>query len=507
MTLSVKRRLGKITVLLVCIAWCTVPCAWSTEHAGQASLRCRECNLVIISLDTLRADHLGAHGYQRATSPTIDAFARRHIFFENAYSPSSKTAEAHMSLFTSLYPSVHGVRSVGSEEKTGTRLSDDITTLAQILKKNKYSTASFHNGGQLNPRFGFDKGFHTCELKNFTEYEEFLSIVHWIRKRSIKKKKFFLFLHTYHVHDPYAPHIPYDRYFNPTYQGQMISGAEELWHRTKEACTKDAKDQCWSLREKTFWDSVDFTSPADRYHLPALYDGAIREMDRHFGILLDLLEHTGRDTIIVVLSDHGEEFFEHGDILHKELYQEIIHVPLVIKHPGVKGHLSIKEAVSLVDIAPTVLDLLAIGYPNHFQGRTLVPLIQGQTSSEDIFSELPILGKSSLISGNKKIILKDHYYVLGGPIFSLLERVFGITDFPGPAGYKEIEVYDLSRDPQEQNSLGLKDPDSVPLLLGIQSQMKKNEWRKRKLNRGSSPKKVQLKKEEIEQLKALGYVQ
>lgn len=331
----------RLFLLIVILGTASLFLYSSTLSANNSSLRdftCPNCNLIIISIDTLRADRLQTLGYKRQTSPALLKFSHQAMIFENAYSPASKTAEAHMSLFTSLYPSVHRVDSLATKDRKSNkvdRLDKRIKTLSEILKKNGYSTAGFHHGGQLAAKFGFARGFDTYQLKSWVEVKkEFAQMGRWLRKN--RDDKFFLFLHTYHVHDPYTPRLPYDLIFDPDYSGKIISDPTQLATLAKEAC-KGIKDcTLWDKENKIYWDSVDLSSSKDVHHISALYDGEIREVDDLFIRLNELLQEVSSNSIIIILSDHGEEFLEHGGTLHHKLYQEIIRVPLLIMHPGLK---------------------------------------------------------------------------------------------------------------------------------------------------------------------------
>jgi len=343
-------------------------------------------NVVLISLDTLAADHLGLYGYARDTSPHLDRYAKNAIVFENAYSTAPKTPESHMSMFTSLYPSVHRVFTIDDPSKLNV-LDPKIRTLAEILKHNGYTTVGFHGGGYVAGQLGFSRGFDSYRRGSQRTAEEWL----W---KNAAKNKFFLFYHTYHVHDPYTPKPPYDRRFDPDYDGPIVHDRDAL--RALAGSTE------WVDYSATFWKTVDKSDPAAVAHVVALYDGAIAELDAELIELLDAIDRYAPETIVIILSDHGEEFGQHGKFTHQQLYREVLHVPLIIRHPDHPGGERIDARVSLIDLAPTILALLSIPSDAQFQGRSLFGRTGGVAAARPVFSEFPLGGELALIDRDRK---------------------------------------------------------------------------------------------------------
>ena len=345
-----------------------------------------ERNVVLISVDTLRADHLSCYGYKRPTSPHIDQVAKEGVLFENVVAASNWTVPSHMSLFTSLYPSAHGV------EDTDRRLGDAVPTLAQVLAKQGYTTAAFVTGPTMNHRMGFNHGFKTyddftailmCEANLFEDHPANSTTVFdqptdrtitnlatlWLKKHG--QEKFFLFLHYWDCHTDYVPPTPYDRLFDPDYKGK-----------------EDGR--CVFQRQREIEAGI---APADLAHLMALYDDEIAHTDDQVGQVLRLLRDTGlaEKTLLILVSDHGEAFMEHGRIMHgNSLFEEQIHVPLILRLPGViSAGRRIKDNVSQVDLMPTVLGLLGIAAPAGLQGIDLSGACRGLGGVPDrlLFSE------------------------------------------------------------------------------------------------------------------------
>ena len=308
-------------------------------------------NLILISIDTLRADHLGSYGYARATSPALDAFARRGARFTRAVSQAPSTPYSHMTLLTSMYTSALGV---GPQDQ---HLPAARTTLAEILHGHGFATWGFVDGGYLRRVFGFDQGFdsyqdlpvHVMVLRSLAEQ--------WLRDHHAER--FFLFFHFYDVHSPYKPPKAYrSRFEDPPYRGNFEPTTEGLLDVQKGARKLDAED----LR-----------------HVVAQYDAGISYADDQLGLLFTSLEARGllASSVVVVLADHGEEFLEHGSVLHWQNYfAPNLHVPLIVVAPGRQG-MVVDGTVELIDVLPTVLDLLGLPPHPEAMGRSLVPRMDG----------------------------------------------------------------------------------------------------------------------------------
>jgi len=406
-----------------------------TVHAREGRY-----NVVLVSIDTLRADHLPMYGYARDTSPNLRRrVAEQGLVFENAYSHSPKTGPSHMSLLTGLLPDAHGVKNVAEGEENRA-LSPGIETLASILKRNGYHTAAFTERGHVVAELGFDRGFDVFEagggargiFKNGIDAVEMFAA-----------DPFFLFLHTYEVHDPYTPPKGFrEIWADPDYSGSIISDSNEL---------SAAAGGEWAARHEVFWDHVDAESPADVQHLRDLYDGSIRFVDKWIGALIDQLEELGEldRTLLIVLSDHGEEFLEHGGFLHETNYQELLHVPLVMRLPadlarGRRGR-RVESVVRLVDVEPTVLEVLGIDAqhdPVHV-GNSVLGLVGGEAKSAPVLSAWPRERQFAYRKGDWKIIWSEPE--------------------PGRAG--SLELYDLAADPDERKDLAQDEPERAAELL------------------------------------------
>lgn len=427
---------------------------------------CVGCNVVLISVDTLRADHVGFYGYWRNTTPFIDGFAGNAVVFDNAYSTAPKTTESHMSVFTSLYPSVHMVHMVDWGLRDIRRLDNGIVTLTQILRDHGYATGGFFDNPNVGPELGFDKGF---DFYNWTSPN---AINGWIQKNH--DKKFFLFVHTNKPHSPYLPNPPYDTLFDPDYSGGIISKKSKI--NISE----------WGTLSNAFWSSVNTQDPRDLYHLQALYDGNIREADMLVGDVLEAVLTMAPNTLVVFMADHGEEFKEHGGFDHWQMYNELLQVPLFILNPRGSGSSRVETRVSLIDLSPTILDILSINSPAQFQGESLMPVVSGARKPEYMLSEYNIR-QGDLSGWRMSLILNDTKLVLTP---------------------NKKEVYDLALDSLEceGNNISLNQSEFNRMYAKLARINASNQMLMESLNRGESNLFSGLGQESVRRLKELGYL-
>lgn len=347
------RRRGALLVMLIGLAL-------ALSCGGED----RPLNVIVVGIDTLRPDHLGCYGYHRETSPNIDAFAAGGVLFENCISQAPWTAPSFATVFSSLYPSQHGSMDVHS------KIRESVPTLATMLKEHGYATGAVINAPALKPEFGLSRGFDSYDM---TPLEGRIGdgttrdVLAWIDENMAGP--FFMFAHYFDPHIPYAPPPGYDDLFHKGYEGRIRNPFD------LEGFSK--------ARDRLFEEMKDLTED-DWAEIVNLYDGEIVFVDEAFGDLMSGLEERGliENTIVILLADHGEEFFEHGGFEHgHSLYDELIHVPLVISLPGrVEEGTRIRNQVRLLDVTPTVFDLLGLERPAHFEGVSLAPYLDGEGS-------------------------------------------------------------------------------------------------------------------------------
>ena len=391
-------------------------------------------NVVLVSIDTVRADHVGAYGYDRDTTPALDALAKDSALFANTYASSPWTLPSHAALLTSLNVLRHKVR---YEDE---RLDPSLPTLADLLRSAGYFCAAFTGGGFLSPVYGFSKGFSRYGLGQGDIGGPRLAeaaareALPWLEANA--DREFFLFIHTYQAHSPYFSPPPYDT---------MFTGPSPHWKKF---------DTVEDLGGKlSFFKSL---PDADRRNIIGLYDGEIRCTDDVLiKPLIAELKRLGLydDTLIIVLSDHGEEFFDHGSWGHSHnVYDESLRVPLVMKFPRSRfAGTRAKPVVRLIDVLPTILETAGVPFAAAaFDGRSLEPILEGRDKADrpvaaDIAEN--VLGyrtplRIALSAGRDKVIVNETFK----PEY---RAVFPAPPPDPPA----VEVYDLTSDPGERSNL------------------------------------------------------
>ncbi len=318
-------------------------------------------NVILVSLDTMRADRLSAYGErERPTTPVLDRLARESALFTDCVAPSTVTGPSHLSLFTGQFPQRHGLVENGDRVQPG-------YTLASVLADNGYETAGFTGGGYLRESFGLDKGFATYRarggpLARFKRTFE-TSIPHaleWLD--DAPTEPFFLFLHGYDPHCPYeAPEAAlrrFSRVVPAPFDPEGLCGEKDYL-----ALLEDGR---FGERELT--------------HLQDLYDALVASADASLQPFFRRLRRDGllERSILVFTSDHGEGLGEHGWIGHGRLWEEHARVPLFVRFPGGRHAGRVETPVSLVDLVPTLLDLLDVPVPEGVQGASLMPLLDGR---------------------------------------------------------------------------------------------------------------------------------
>lgn len=386
-------RISAIPVRLLVAAGLSLACL--TAAAKQPPSTPASPNVLLITIDTLRADHLGCYGYKDIKTPNIDSLAADSIRFEKAFTPVPITLPAHAALLTGTYPMYNGLH-----DFSGNKLNPNQPTLATILKRSGYTTGAVVGSAVLDSRFGLNQGFDfyydhfdfsrlletnldAMERPGNVVMDEALA---WLSKNA--KKKFMFWVHLYDPHAPYRPPPPYDQQY---------------------------KDQP--------------------------YDGEIAFADSQVGRLLRLLKQQGvyANTLIVLVGDHGEGLGDHGEKTHGFfIYNSTLHIPMLIKLPAAQRIPPRRNSqpVSLVDVAPTVLSALKMKVPAEVQGRNLLTSF-GRKSAEQPAEPRELYGESFLA--------RLHFN--WNDLRSLQSGNYKFIETTKP------ELYDLSQDPRELNNL------------------------------------------------------
>ncbi len=347
---------------------------------------CDNCNVIIIAFDALQASHVSAYGYPIETTPNLDNFARNATLFKNAISPASWTVPTYISWFTSLYPSEHKVVNKFSFYNPPItvianlrNLTPDAVTLAEIMKQNGYATAGFTGDAGIQGMYGGSIGFDTYvdTPAGFNGFDLSMPLaLNWIRNNT--NKKFFMFVHGYDAHGQYNLKNFTRKFLDFKYTG-IFNGTTQEQARLRE--------------EGLAYEYVNITDDDVRFWR-AWYDEKINDADAKFGVFIESLIEMGllNKTIIIIAADHGTEFYEHRRFDHGDtLYQELIHVPLIIFSPGFNGTKVATSQASTIDIMPTVLQLVSITpnetIKNQMKGISLLPAMKGENISRDVYSE------------------------------------------------------------------------------------------------------------------------
>lgn len=402
-------------------------------------------HVILISIDTLRADHLSCYGYGRQTSPTLDGLARDGVRFEHAYAQASWTLPSHMSLLTSQYPHVHGV------QRSNESLGEQGLTLAEVLRASGYQTSAFISWTYVSRRYGFAQGFDDfAELlppaslidddtsAAFKAEEVTDHVTRWLTGRK-GTRPLFLFVHYFDPHINYEPPPPYDSAYDPDYDGPARGTYGWLRPYIRGLHSEPRRIAARELE-----------------HIKALYDGEIRYTDASVGALLGTVDRLlGLDNcLVIVTSDHGEELDDHGSMEGHQwtLYEECVRVPLIIRPPrGVRGGRVVRSPVELIDVATTVLEHLRVPRPAEFQGASLSRLLNGGAEPDEraVFGLIDRHSRKQFVRlGRYKLIHTE-----------LAERPRGAPVIPG------YELFDLVADPRESSNLFAPDhPQAAPLI-------------------------------------------
>ncbi len=417
-------------IIIFCIIFIFVNCtAWADNDS--------KVNVLFITFDTTRADHIGCYGYKKIKTKNIDNLANEGCLFEKAFSPVPLTFPAHVTMFTGRYPITHGVKNNGTYA-----LSDSANTLPEILKKQGYKTAAFISAYILDRRFGLDQGFDVYDDDLTTNIEPKLvqkerradtvtnAAIKWLERGG--KDKFFLWVHYFDPHDAYQPPPPFSKEYaeNP-------------------------------------------------------YDGEIAYADYWLGKLLGKLSELGikDNTLIILAGDHGEGLGDHNERTHGIfLYEYAIWIPLIISYPKtLPKSKRISSLVRLIDLSPTILDMLSIKIPEDMQGVSLLPLMTGKKKSLDL------------------VLYCETEYTKSSHNWSPLEGI-------RTKGWKYIfapikELYNLEKDTGEKKNLFKKEKKMAEKMENLFAEVKK------KITPEETPSTTLAMDEQTrEKLKSLGYV-
>jgi len=461
-------------IVLLCIVIVLLVGAFFIVRSGKRAnddFVCKDCNVILITLTNLRYNHLSQNGYFRATSPALDAFAKESVVFDNAFAHSSWTLPEGISIFTSLYPYRHQVMN----RYDGSFLSQDTPTLIDVLSEKGYLTAGFTGGFDYDQAFGL--------TNRFGEYQECIEgkdegvwrygkmsctaqkALEWIK--NYRDNKFFI-----HVQG-YDPHCPFNRGIGSRYDKDYtgtVDFSKCLWTFSKtEPHIIEGKPYYRVSSPTTEGKASVLLGEEDVNHLVALYDESITQSDAVIGSFLDEIAKLGLgdNTIIIFTSEHGDIIGKHGRFmrggpLRGTFYDDVLHVPLLIKHPKLEPA-RIDGLVEHIDIMPTLLDFLGIKKPSAIDGRSVVSLI---TENKEI-NEYVFAGSEYHPENNLYFDESSRVETIRNKDWKLIKETILSQESPFPV----FELYDLNKDPEELYNVAEIRTDILDELL-----LKLNDW-------------------------------
>ncbi len=442
--------------------------------------------IVLISIDTLRADHLGCYGYQRDTSPALDKFAAEAVRYSGAYPNCSWTIPSHVSLLTGTLPSRHGITKTWKEIAAGVypQVNEVIKNAAQILKQQgNIKTIKY---AKLPDGLGFGKGFDINRLVDpFADDKIFNRLLAQFEKN--KDKDFFFFIHTWRVHSPYTSSYFLENEKIDPETRRYIDNFREIHKENKDA--EISKDFLAFVRAEGLFNLRDCVD---------LYDGGIHYVDRYIGRLIAKTKALGiyDDLFFIITSDHGEHFAEHFPnqfyCCHgTNFFEEFIKVPLLIKYPRTAKSKTIDYPVSLIDVLPTLLDYYRVDIPAYVQGESLLQQPTREVSRQ-------IISEGILLSSHEKKMIRigDLKYIIVMKQPEKPERV----NWRGIVGRR---LYDLKKDPLEKNNL-YEDKKFRQICIDFEKILMRAVKDSAKVDK--SMKEVKISADTVKQLKALGYL-
>ncbi|MEM8606984.1 MAG: sulfatase [Myxococcota bacterium] len=429
-------------------------------------------NAIVVMIDTLRADHVSAYANTRVKAPALDAFARGGVVFERDSAVEDWTKPSCATMLTGLYPNTHKTQSDSGKLPTSVKM------VSEEMKSQNVSTGAFIANGYVSGKFGFEKGWdaytnYIRENKRTEAEHVFTDAFEWIERKAEGGERFYAYVHTIDPHVPYDPPDSFlELYEKEPYRGSIAPRSTALLLE--------------GIKKGTFKPTA-----ADKRHIRALYDGEISYHDKWFGDFMDKLGKAGllEDTVVIVVSDHGEEFWEHGNVGHgHQIHQELIHVPFIMSWKG-----SLPEGARVADnqdhcsLVPTLFDAMGLTRPEYLEGNSVLGIARGEATPA------PAAGFSTH-QGEREAAWCGRY--------KLLQR--------GPIS---TSLFDVDGDPGCQNNLKNSHPIALTTMRAVLGQFQgapnKARWRSRDLEEGVAmnvaAEDVEMDATTSEQLKALGY--
>ena len=456
-------------------------------------------NIVLITIDTLRADHLGLYGYERSTSPRIDELARRGVTFESAISQRSSTAPSLATMLTGTYPPTHRL------ENNRDKFHDSNLSLPEILKKAGYRTSAVVDNPNVAPIFNFDQGFDSYQYPEnlFSIFEAEADEAVAINQMAVEElsaidgRPFFLWVHYI---DPHAPYVTREPFASRYLEDDLAKSIEGQWAPGHLAFGGGGGGE---------------GAKNDLGYAIAQYDAEIALNDLRVGQLIDQIEaHSlSSNTLIILTSDHGESLGEHGVYFRhgEDLHDPVAHIPMILVHPDFPVGLRVEDVVGLVDLAPTILELVGLPANPLMQGESFVPLLDGRGGGTRPY-EFTIAGyrpgyqSIAVRTPTHRLVLDvDARWLLFDSLLEQVARLWLPKRFFNPYYFRrnELSLFDLRSDPGELRDVSSEAPQVVFALETVLW-----EWIVATYFAGAdrSDVKVEIEPQVEDALRALGYV-
>ena len=459
--------------------------------------------VILIIADTLRRDHLQPYGYERATAPVLTGLASEGALFRDAIAQGTWTKVSVSSIVTSLYPTTHGIKDMPD------RLPAGVTTLAEAYREAGYATfatssvpftgklTNLHQGVEVLHERSSLPEVEFSESKTSRTYTD--RLLDWIELHS--EVPFFAFLHVFDPHSPFEPYLPYDSVW---LSAEESADHREQMKRVEEFIDDDfRKSEGLPNPEELAAAGIDQETYVAREK--AWYDASILAMDVELGRLVERLEELGvaQDTLIAFVSDHGEEFLEHGRHFHGyNTYGEMLNVPLILHWPAVISEgVVVEQTVQAIDLMPTLLELSRLPVPEQAQGQSLLPLLAAANPSSLGWASRPAIAERALAPAafSKE---EDPDQVASFAI--VYEGWKLIKNTSRPEGWPEYELFDHEADPLNAHDLAEENPEMVERLAGYLEK-----WHEAALEARVEAEATaeSMSAEELQQLRSLGYIQ
>jgi arylsulfatase A-like enzyme len=452
-------KLDPRSAMLLLILACGAAC-------GRAAPAPRP-DILLITVDTLRKDHLSSYGYEHPTTPFIDHLAETGVRFTNSYSTSCWTVPAVASLMTSLHPDSHGVvsGSVVSNEVHGQQiLAEELPRLPELLREAGYRTFGITANGHLAAELGYAQGFDRYENLGFG------AVAHDINRKLEEWKEeldaaspYFLWLHYFDPHAPYRPH--------------------ESWlSRFASRLPVEEPDRLVVNNASRYLGMGISKRSSEFKYVIALYDGEINHTDGAIRDAVRLLDPAS-ESLVIVTSDHGEEFLEHHRFGHQDaLWQELVEIPLVLRFPGERhAGVVVEDGASLVDIGPSLIDYIGGDIPVRAQGASFMPAVEGREQN----TTGPVISSLSRYKTRR--------------IDAIMDRDWKLILYGGTRHHELL--YNLKKDPQERTNLAASNLlKKAELTTRLQEELSR-------LSDGVDPSVAGATGERLQELRSLGYVE